>query len=314
MIRSILVPLDGSPFGEYALPLAASIAREAPARLQLVRVHRPLSAVAAEGIFLLDDLDQSLRVEEKLYLDRVARRLRNEAGVSATATLLDGDVAAALEERATLSECDLVVLSTHGRGALGRFWLGSVADELIRRLPMPVLLVRPEEDPASSRNPPRFRRILVPLDGTPLAEQIIEPALAVGAPSEATFTLLRVVQPVPRYDYMPGGVTMEGVDALVVGQILAHQKQLCDESRQYLEGVAARLRSGGVAVETRVVVEDQPAVAILREALAGPSDLIALETHGRRGLSRLLMGSVADKVVRGGHLPVLLHRPAPGRP
>jgi len=86
------------------------------------------------------------------------------------------------------------------------------------------------------------------------------------------------------------------------------QTQLRAEAQAYLDGVAAPLRGRGLRVETRVVAEEQPALGILREAEAVGADLIAMETHGRHGLSRLLRGSVADKVVRGGVVPVLLHR------
>jgi nucleotide-binding universal stress UspA family protein len=309
MIRSILVPLDGSAFGEHALPLAAWIARRAPAALQVVHVHQCIPPSTVAGVVVMDDLEITLRREERAYLDGVVRRLEDEATVPATAALLEGDVAQAVQTRAVAAGVDLVVLSTHGRGALGRFWLGSVADELVRHLPMPVLLARPGEGPANLGSPPPLKQILLPLDGTPLAEQMIEPALTLGGLMGAAFTLLRVVKPAVRINYLPEGSTLEGMTDNYLERIHAQQKQLHDEAQGYLDGVAARLRSRAVGVEARVVVEEQPAVGILRQARAHGADLIAMETHGRRGLSRLLLGSVADKVVRGGTLPVLLHRP-----
>jgi nucleotide-binding universal stress UspA family protein len=200
-------------------------------------------------------------------------------------------------------------LSTHGRGALGRFWLGSVADELVRRLSMPVLLVRPGEGQADLGNTPTFRRILLPLDGTPLAEKMIEPAVALGEMMDASFTLVRVIAPYTHLAYVHENMRLEKVSESILREVRAVESRLWSDARTYLDGVAAGLRSRGLRVETHVMADDQPAVGILREAENFGADLIALETHGRRGLSRVLMGSVADKVIRGGGVPVLLHRP-----
>jgi nucleotide-binding universal stress UspA family protein len=312
MIRSILVPLDGSTFAEHALPLAVWIARRAPASLQLVQVHRPVPPADIEGILILDDVELSMRCEENAYLDRVAHRLMEETSVPASVALLDGDVATAIQDRATAAGADLVVLSTHGRGTLGRFWLGSVADELVRRLPIPVLLVRPAEGSVDLDAPPAIESILIPLDGSPLAEQIIEPALALGGILGAAFTLVRVISPGVRLDYAPENMALERLADDVLERSRACQDRLRAEAQAYLDSIAALLRSQNLRVETCVVADEQPAVGILREAAVFRADLIALGTHGRRGLARLLLGSVADKVVRGGHLPVLLRRPTQG--
>jgi nucleotide-binding universal stress UspA family protein len=201
---------------------------------------------------------------------------------------------------------DLVVLTTHGRGPLGRFWLGSVADALVRRLPVPALLVRPQEGAPAAE---AVRHILVPLDGSPLAEQILEPAAALAELTGAAVTLLRVVGPVPP----PGAEVPDGLIEEAVQQLLEKTAELQERvnagASQGLETAAARLRERGLVVQTRVAVADAPAPAILDAAREVGADLIALATHGRRGLKRLLLGSVADKVVRGGTLPVLLLRP-----
>lgn len=309
MIRSILVPLDGSTFGEHALPLAAWIARRAPASLQLVHVHRTAPPATIEGVILPNDVELSMRREERAYLDKVVDRLMKETSVPVSSGLLDGDVATAIHDRAMAEKADFVVLSTHGRGAMGRFWLGSVADELVRRLPMPILLVRPTEGPVDLDAPPAIKNILLPLDGSPLAEQMLEPALALGGVLGAAFTLVRVISPTVRLEFVPESMALEKMADDVLGQIRTCHHQVRAEAQVYLDGVAARLRARDLRVETCVVADEQPAVGILREAAIFGADLIAMETHGRRGLARLLLGSVADKVVRGGHLPVLLHRP-----
>jgi nucleotide-binding universal stress UspA family protein len=155
-----------------------------------------------------------------------------------------------------------------------------------------------------------LQKALLPLDGTLLAEAIIEPALALAGLFGAELVLARVVQPVIRPAYAPEGTTAIGLTHTLHGEIAAFQSRLQDEAKVYLEGVATKLRGRGAKVETCVVVEEQPAVGLLREAQARRVDLIAMETHARRGLSRLFLGSVADKVVRAGVAPVLLSHPA----
>src|SRR5258708_4823466 len=130
MIRSVLVPLDGSSFGEHALPLASKIARCAGARLHLARVHHELPAPYAVGAGFIDEVDLALRNRESYYLQEAARHLDFESSRQLSTEVLDGEAATALNARA--ADADLVVMTTHGRGPLGRLWLGSVADELIR--------------------------------------------------------------------------------------------------------------------------------------------------------------------------------------
>ena len=205
-----------------------------------------------------------------------------------------------LASYAATANSDLIVMTTHGRGGLERFWLGSVADALVRASPVPVLLVRPDEHHPAAQ-PPTFRKILIPLDGSALAEQVLEPALMLGAPMEAEYTLLHVVQ--PRVLVRWGAFTTP-TDL----DFEATQRRQID-AQHYLERVARPLRATGKQVILRVVVAEQAAPAILEEARQHGIDLIAIATHGRSGLGRLLLGSVADKVVRRTDVPLLLYRP-----
>jgi nucleotide-binding universal stress UspA family protein len=153
------------------------------------------------------------------------------------------------------------------------------------------------------------RHILLPLDGTPLAEQMIEPAVTLGQLMGADYTLLRVIKPMMPVDYDASIAQLPQPTVVVCEQIHKVHEQVRQEAETYLARVAAGLRERSLRVETRVAIEQQPAVAILQKAQALNIDLIALATHGRRGLSRLLLGSVADKVLRGGTLPMLVQRP-----
>jgi nucleotide-binding universal stress UspA family protein len=304
MIRSVLVPLDGFPLSEHALPVAAKIAHRAGGKLHLARVHNPLPLPHGAGPGFVDEIDLTYKNRENCYLTDVVRRLGHRPSLPITTELLDGDTAAEVGRRA--ADFDLVVMTTHGRGPLGRLWLGSVADELIRVLPVPLLLLRPQQGPADFSREPACKQMVLALDGTTMAEQILEPALEVGALLSSSFRIVRVVKPTLVGDYIPPGDASQVMTASLYARLTELQRQLEAEAHSYLETIAGRLAKRGVAVETRVLVDDQPAQGILSQTDA---DMIALATHGRHGLRRMLLGSVADKLVRACGAPLLLYRP-----
>ena len=299
MYRSILVPLDGSLPSEQSLPYAAALARRSGAALQLAYVHTPL--LLGEGVMYLGTPDVHLWEEEKQYLLGVVDRLKKAGLEKVSAHVLEGTIAQTLQEHALEEGSDLVVMTTHGRGPVSRFWLGSVADQLVHRLPIPLLLIHTREAEAAPTAESKVRNVLVALDGTPTAEQILEPAGGLAKVLGASLTLLRVVPSV-----VPHGVQKEKVPGALLADTLRA------EARVYLQRVANSLCDRGIAVQTRILAHAHPATAILNETASGEYDLLALETHGRRGLPRLFLGSVADKVVRGATLPVLVHRCLPG--
>jgi nucleotide-binding universal stress UspA family protein len=314
MFRTILTPLDGSTFGEWALPMALAIARRSVASLSLLHVVPPPATLYSENALFIEDSDLESYVREHqrsaslYYLGAVAKRLKGLAAPGAAQVVVEGEVRDAIRSQAELGRADLVVMTTHGRGPLGRLWLGSVADELVRALPMPVLLARPKDGAPDLEREAGLKRILIALDGSGLAEQVLAPAAEIGRLTGAELLLLRVVRPITLTEYGWSGPSAVYLTQ-AIGELNEWEKRQCESAEKYLEATAAPLRAHSLAVRTRVVVEEQPAVGILQEAQRGDADLIALATHGRRGLSRFFLGSVADKVVRGGRLPVLLVRP-----
>jgi nucleotide-binding universal stress UspA family protein len=176
---------------------------------------------------------------------------------------------------------------------------------------MPVLLVPPKETAPDFAQEPPLKHILLPLDGTKLAEQILPPATALARLTGARVTLVRAVPPVYGWGYPADAGALYDLSANLLDAIGQEENRQREEAERYLRQAAERLRGDGLTVATRVLFEQQPAPTILRLAQELAADLIALETHGRRGLGRMILGSVADKVVRTAHLPVLLHRPAP---
>jgi nucleotide-binding universal stress UspA family protein len=310
MVRSIIVPLDGSPLGEQALPMAMKIARLASAHLQLVHVHVPVTPIGAEVPLPYDArLDATLQDGERAYLDRLVKRVAEVSPVAVGADLVEGPVELALAKQVAKIGADLMVLTTHGRGFLARSWLGSVADELVRCLHIPILLVHPREQQPTLTDQPALRHVLIPLDGSALAEQIIEPAIGLGRVAGADYTLVRVINPMVMGTYSPETEFGGGLDQVMLDRLAELHAEDQKQAADYLDKVAERLRARSLSVLTRVLIHEQPAVAILEAVASQPIDLVAIATHGRSGLPRLVLGSVADKVLRGATVPVLMQRP-----
>jgi nucleotide-binding universal stress UspA family protein len=201
---------------------------------------------------------------------------------------------------------DLVVMTTHGHGGVERAWLGSVADQLIRSLNVPVLALRASERGSLTETVPSVPEILVPLDGSPLGEAVLEYAAAMARLWGTGLSLVRIVQP----------VFLSTDPALPFPS--AYDQELTDLERaaalRYLEEICRWLEQQGVKARATILLGGPIANDILNLARPGQVSLLALATHGRGGIGRLTLGSVADKLVRGADVPVLVVRPkAQGR-
>jgi nucleotide-binding universal stress UspA family protein len=302
MLRELLVAVDGSSFSEHALPYAVDTARRSGARLHLVHVHEPIGTQTyADGVPVFDERwNDALRTQEKDYLESLAYRCMEHGGVTVVTELLDGAVSASIAAYAAEVGIDLIVMTTHGRGGISRAWVGSVADALVRRASVPVLLLRPKDQVVEWNRGSAPKHMLIPLDGSELAEGILAPALDLARLSEARVTLLRIVLPVP-FVIAPhaAGPSFDEIGAA----------QSRESAAQHLNRVAGLLRSQGTQVATDAVFHTVPALGILDYAATHAVDIIAMATRGRGGWSRVALGSVADKVMRGTTMPVLLHRP-----
>jgi nucleotide-binding universal stress UspA family protein len=301
--RNILVPLDGSHFSEAALAYAVRLARSSRARLHLIMVHEPAPALVGMGETPpLIGLDEESREQEKTYLATVSGELLESGYPMVEFRELDGAPGPALCEEAARIEADIVVMATHGRGAIGRLWLGSVADYVIRHLAVPVLLIHPDRlQPARE---PSLRSILVSLDLSPEGEAVLEPVIMLAQLTEGHVTLVHVVEPVM------------GVMGMGSPYAPAIPMEVFEEQRAFaqrkLDEVADRLRERGLSVSARLVDSASAAIGLLELLDEDRFDLIAMTTHGRGGVRRLLLGSVADKVIRGASKPVLVVRPPAG--
>jgi len=300
MYKMIMAPTDGSGFDREAIRVALQIAERSRAKVRLVRVHctgaffgmEPRLETATVSVKVLE-LERERILDD---LNNLAAECRKVSDANIEVSLEDGPVADALHAYAKRNNVDLIVMSSHGRGGIARLTLGSVTDSMIRCTTIPVLVVKPHPSYVSSLVPEPFKRIIVPLDGSSVAERILPGVAALAKLEESELTLLRVV--VPR---------------------TSSQKAIADEctpwwdkdvaaAEAYLFRTADNLREDGIRTRTDVVIGENIAQSIADYAGRESADLVAIATHGRGGLSRALVGSVADAVTRTSHTSLLVLR------
>lgn len=291
MTRTILVPLDGSTFAEHALPVAIGFARRIGAGLELVIVDRPpIAWVVPEVPIVLDEAAPG--TDGQRYLEELRPRL--PADFAVRLTRFEGNPTAILTRHIDATEPVLIVMSTHGRGGFSRFWIGSVADGVARRSSSPTILLKPPASIPDFTREQQFANVLIPLDGSVASEEILDQALALFG-TEVDYTVCRVVSPLAETHAPDPSVT-------AVRRQETHPEAL-------LHAEAERLRARGAQVTERLLVNTSPANAIIELASTLDAGLIAMTTHARRGVSRFVMGSVADKVLRAAPCPVLMFHP-----
>ncbi len=278
MIRTMLVALDGSALAERSLPYACALARAAGARIVLMGAALPSGENAGPV---------------QAALDRLAGRLRL-AGLVAEPRVYFAAAEEAILDASHREHADLIVMSTRGRAGVERWLFGSVADAVLRSADVPMLVVPAAcaHDWPADRTP----RFLVALDGSPLAEAVLAPIGALAAVLDAELHLLRVVEP-PMVTAEPGlYVHLFDADAELA------------EARAYLEQIAGGSWAAGCSVTTQVEI-GPPTNVLVEYARERDVDLIAMATHGRGGLARVVMGSVATGVLQRAGMPMLLVRP-----
>jgi nucleotide-binding universal stress UspA family protein len=306
-MKKILVPLDGSELAETAVTPALDLAARHEGTLVLASVVAdlpPVPLAAGDGQLVTRWFDEEQERAEK-YLSGVADRIRSthpDTPVETSVTL--GPVARSILELAANAGAEFVMMTTHGRGAWQRAWLGSVADGVLRRGTRPVILIRGEAEqgtPFASADFPTH--VLVPLDGSEEAEAVLAPLTSLLPAQGGRVTLVSVLRkPFPlAVTYLPHQVEEEG--------LLTERK---GRHEAYLSEVMKRWDPVGVQVDTEVLVAEDVARALLDFTRSRGVDLVALSTRGRGGVGRFVLGSVADKMIRGSDLPVIAVRRAGG--
>lgn len=322
MIKRILVPLDGSPRAESALPVAARIARASDGTVVLLRVvgipaeystYIYSSYLAQTPIYAQEILDAE-EANARNYLAGIAKT-DTLAGIKVETKALSGAVGATILDSARDEHIDIIVMCSHGETGIKRWALGSVAQHVSRHSPVPVLVLREHGTAPTSpfpdhTHPLRSVTALVALDGSKLAEVALEPAAylvaALAAPARGTLILSFVVKVPAARDK------------------LEMEEHMLDEARKYLMDVAEYLQAGelaklNLAIDWCTELSKDVADTLIKTAETGTvtessheftgCDLIAMATHGRGGPQRWVIGSVTERVLGTTKLPLLIVRP-----
>lgn len=289
MYSKIVVPLDGSKLAEQILPYARLLAETFRAPIELLRVHHP-DRDATHWPPLPDE--EYLKHISARYLPVSLRVDQNEA---------KGEPAEVILDRAKRDPACLIAMATHGLSGIRRWLLGSVASKVAHSAANPLLLIRPAEglDPGAEIE---LNTVFVPLDGSGLAEKILPHAVTLARKLAMETQLLRAYS-VPAEYYMVG-------DGLYMRPIAEQEEFMRKEAAVYLEGKVEILRAEGFPRVIATPIDGDPAEVIIELAQKTPKSLIAMCTHGRTGVGRWVLGSVAEKVIQHSKNPVLLLRPA----
>lgn len=288
----IVVPVDGSELSERAIPVAVALARGLSATLHLLTVwesededlERHFPALAA-------DLARSA---ESYYADYLSRIAAKAGGATVVAQVRSGRPAEQILAYASELGARFIVMSTHGRSGLSRWWYGSVTDRIVHTSFTPVVVVGPHA--LRDAGTYAIRHIATPLDGSPLSEAAILTAVELASAVGARLTLVRAVRwAAQAYPYTLPEAYVPQLDA-----------ELEAGARAYLDRVRANIEAS-LSVDTEVV-RGVIADSLMEFCERAAVDLVVMSTHGRSGLARATLGSVADRLLHGP-CPVALIRP-----
>lgn len=296
MFKKIVVPLDGSDIAEAVIPFAAEIASKSGGELVLV------TAVQQVGVWdatlTLQVMDRESQIAKE-YLEATQKAV-SAKGAQVSTKIVSGDAADAVLAAADEIGADMLAISTHGRSGLARWLFGSTATHILDRAKVPLLVLRPKEGEDKGAPGPVVKKILVPLDGSEVAQSILPVVEDFAKTMGATLVLYHAVAPLAAYP----GFEMAGASA--IGQVV---DDLQAQANEILTRAAREVKSRGV--EATIAVNLNTAVdGIIQAGDELGVDLIAISTHGRGGLGRMVLGSVADGVIRrSADVPCLVIRP-----
>ncbi len=320
MVKRILIPLDGSALAERAIPVAARIARASAGSMLFLRV---VSTASEFGVYMNEPtVLMQEAIEEDIaaangYLLEVAKS-QTLAGIAIDTGIFTGSAALQIVDVARSKSIDLIVMCSHGESGIKRRVMGSVAHKIVRHSSVPVLVLRDSGEKSANlyREQDRPLRVLVPLDGSPLAEMVLEPVVQLATQLTASgpyqLNLLRVIDLPNRYG---GWKSLSHID----NKVLEQARQAMESyMRLVIEHVRASVpNSSRLSMTTSIKFETDVPGAIIHVAEHGDDgeedvggyDLVAMATHGRSAIPRWALGSVTERVLDSTRLPMLIVRP-----
>ncbi|MDE2968582.1 MAG: universal stress protein [Chloroflexota bacterium] len=307
MFKRILTPLDGSTLSEGILPYVRALAPALGARVELLHTHSSMTTYELEDMegeehasimAALEPVQTRLRNQSVSYLSQVAHGLA-DLGVETRVSVRIGSPSDQIVDVAEQEPDTLIAMSTHGRAGVGRWLMGSVTDRVLHTTMTPMLVVHPERFSPSPDSATAIQTLIVPLDGSDLAETVLPIAGAVAAAAGAGVHLVRVLDEAGRSAMSVGQLAEAGVSEGTREE---------GDASEYLGGKAEDLRRGGVTEVHTMVVRGNPAEEIEELSRNTPNSMLVACTHGRSGVGRAVMGSVTDRLVRHSGHPTLVVR------
>jgi len=285
VLRNILIPLDGSKTAETVLPYIKYLASRFNSKIEVLGI----------GIG-----NKNRRVNRLLneYIDNTVSDLNAEK-VEAEAVVIYGSAADKILNYSKQNDTDLIIMATHGRSGVKRWWMGSVAEKIISQSITPVLLIPSRKKKATqTKKITSFDRILIPLDGSDIGQAALNHIELVARETGAAINLIQVIS------------TSGSMEASLVGNANwdSFFKAIREAASDYLGSLVEELKGHGISAKYDILIGN-PAAEIIEYAKKNKVDLIAMSTHGRTGLARWVLGSVADKVLHGAGMPMWLVRP-----
>jgi nucleotide-binding universal stress UspA family protein len=295
----VLVPLDGSPLAEQAIPYGAALAGTDGEIVffEVTAEAEPVRSLTGHVKTTAAEVDRTKHSAAETALRDAASRWSAALPAEPRFEVAAGDPAEEILAAVDRFGCGLIVMASHGRGAVARLRFGSVADRVSRASHVPVLIVRPS-DANADVGPVEIRRLLVPLDGSPLAAEALPVATAIATHLKIPVHLLQAINPSALV--MPTPVGVDGYSGEIYTEI---EDELKTAARANLDDATKEAGTGGVPVTTAVV--EGPPVLVIEDATQ-EGDLVVMTSHGRSGFRRWLLGSTAEKLIREGKAPVLL--------
>lgn len=298
-LTRLLVPLDGSPLAEQALPYARAIATDTTEiiLLEVVPWAEEIRTVLGKVVATAAEVQEAYEASAREELEAARKQWlgdRQNVRIEVAA----GDPAEQILWVAERHAVDLIVMASHGRGALGRWAFGSVADRIARASTIPVMIIHPKETPAQSNGQPRIQRIVLLTDGSSLSLQAIPMATMLARTLNLPVHVLRALDPATV-------VSRAAVPLAPMPHSLYEDiaRQIRTDAENAVKAVVEHLAALGITASGDVL-EGPPAPTLIGALL--PTDIVVLTSHGYSGIRRWLLGSMAEKIIRSGVAPVVL--------
>ncbi len=307
MFDTILVPLDGSQLADGVLPHVVAIARSFDSEVTLLRMLEKAQTGTSAQLFDLVNW-QINKTRATLYLEKIKARIQGEK-TRAQTSVLEGLVAEGITDYAHSHGTKLIVLSSHGRNGLTQWGVSSITQKIIMSAQTSLLIVRAHQDAIHSDEAATrtlYQRILVPLDGSQRAENVLPIVTQLALFQGSQIHLVQIIQTPEMARQMPP--TREDVD--LSSRIIARNQE---EAGHYLEQLKSRSYLEGIPVQIHLITSDNTAVALHQLVDQENIDLVALSAHGYSGIRQWPYGSMVNNFIQYGKATLLIVQDLPSK-